>query len=641
MNAMWTSAPAARAARWAALALLTANWFGLPSAAAAQTGGPSLVVNSCDSSAYPQITCIVTPLNTAGVPLQELNASAFEVIDGATAARDVRVEPVENSTPRTSYMLIADFGTSAGSPAIGPLKDAARGILGALEANDRVALIGITGRVEVDGTKIDPAKESGFVDAASNRNDIINIITRLNAVRGTPLYDAVCKGLLLTARENFPGNRALIVMSDGRDATSTVCKVDDPITRAVRDRIPVFTIGIGTRMDEGYLKRLALQTDGSYQNANDSAAVTPAFRRIQALLKTQYRIAFTAATEADNKPHPVTLRLNHPSGRATERAEYTALFPIAPTLDLVIRSGSGDVDLNRVPASAEIRVEPSIRARQLARVEYVLNGQVTVVDALPFAFSFRADLLVRDRPNELVVRAVGDPANPQSITSKTVTFSVEPAPTPTPTPDTGIAAVVSRNPALLAVAGVGVLALLGLIVVLATRGSRRHAAPAASISPIDMTSVNVPTMVTGFGSDDRTHMVGADAGDSKTMVFGMEGAAGTDAPKTMVFRPGLAVLEVTSGSTAGQRVQLGVPGEDVVQVGRKYEGNTCQVQLDSPFVSRKHAKLYAEGGTLYVVDLDSSSGTKVNGERVSKPTALKVGDAVEFADVRAEIRPLS
>lgn len=640
MNRMSTGAAPARAARWAAGMLLAAGWLGLPPAAAAQTGGPTLVVNSCDSAAYPQVTCIVTPLNTAGVPLQDLSPSAFEVIDGATAARDVKVEQIENGAARTSYMLVVDFGTSAGSPAIAALKDAARGILTAVEANDRVALIGITGPIEVDGEKVNPAKESGFVNALSNRNDIINIITRLNAVRGTPLYDAVCKGLLLTARENLPGNRALIVLSDGRDATSAVCKADDPITRAVRDRIPVFTIGVGTRVDEGYLKRLALQTDGGYQNANDNAAVTPAFRKIQSVLKTQYRVSFTAAAEADNKPHAITLRLNHPSGRATERGEYTALFPIAPTLDLVVRSDGADLDLGRVPAGAEIRVEPSIRARQLARVEYVLNGQVTVVDALPFAFSFRADQLVRDRPNELVVRAVGDPANPQSITSKTVTLSLLPEPTPTPTPDTGIAAVVARNPALLAAAGVGVLALLGLAVVLATRGARRRVAPISPVAPIDMTSVNVPTMVTGFG-DDRTHMVGADAGDSKTMVFGVEGAAGADAPKTMVFRPGIAVLEITSGATAGQRLQLGVPGEDIVQVGRKYEGNTCQVQLDSPFVSRKHAKVYAESGTLYVVDLDSSSGTKVNGERVSRPTALKVGDVIEFADIRAEIKPLS
>jgi pSer/pThr/pTyr-binding forkhead associated (FHA) protein len=43
---------------------------------------------------------------------------------------------------------------------------------------------------------------------------------------------------------------------------------------------------------------------------------------------------------------------------------------------------------------------------------------------------------------------------------------------------------------------------------------------------------------------------------------------------------------------------------------------TCDVPLDDPTVSRRHAALRQRGGELFVADLGSQNGTFVNGERI-------------------------
>lgn len=65
-------------------------------------------------------------------------------------------------------------------------------------------------------------------------------------------------------------------------------------------------------------------------------------------------------------------------------------------------------------------------------------------------------------------------------------------------------------------------------------------------------------------------------------------------------------------------------------VGRAKEAD---IELPSKKVSRKHAKLAwsDEARAWLLEDLGSSNGTRLSGERVSKPTALSDGDIIEIA----------
>jgi hypothetical protein len=64
--------------------------------------------------------------------------------------------------------------------------------------------------------------------------------------------------------------------------------------------------------------------------------------------------------------------------------------------------------------------------------------------------------------------------------------------------------------------------------------------------------------------------------------------------------------------------------ERTVVMGRSRE---CDVRVEDPNVSRRHAELRQEGATYWLVDLDSTNGTELNGKRVSR-AKLADGDRI-------------
>ncbi|MEO8360273.1 MAG: FHA domain-containing protein [Vicinamibacteria bacterium] len=68
-------------------------------------------------------------------------------------------------------------------------------------------------------------------------------------------------------------------------------------------------------------------------------------------------------------------------------------------------------------------------------------------------------------------------------------------------------------------------------------------------------------------------------------------------------------------------------GEISLVVGRDPK---CGIFMDTPLMSREHARIDFKDGGHVVTDLDSTNFTKVNGERVTEKP-LKQGDEVRFS----------
>ena len=81
----------------------------------------------------------------------------------------------------------------------------------------------------------------------------------------------------------------------------------------------------------------------------------------------------------------------------------------------------------------------------------------------------------------------------------------------------------------------------------------------------------------------------------------------------------------------GRRLPL-KPGENIL--GRDDEG----IQIDSPAVSRRHARIRISGTEAVIEDLGSKNGTFVSGERVSTPVQLKDGDEIRIGSVVSRFR---
>lgn len=60
--------------------------------------------------------------------------------------------------------------------------------------------------------------------------------------------------------------------------------------------------------------------------------------------------------------------------------------------------------------------------------------------------------------------------------------------------------------------------------------------------------------------------------------------------------------------------------------------------IDSPRVSRRHARIVVSAGQATIEDLHSKNGTSVSGRRIDRPTLLASGDQIELGPVRMTFR---
>jgi pSer/pThr/pTyr-binding forkhead associated (FHA) protein len=74
---------------------------------------------------------------------------------------------------------------------------------------------------------------------------------------------------------------------------------------------------------------------------------------------------------------------------------------------------------------------------------------------------------------------------------------------------------------------------------------------------------------------------------------------------------------------------------DEITVGRK-EGNT--IRLTERNVSRRHARITRQNSALYIEDLLSYNGIKVNGDRIQGKVAVGDGDRVQIGDYQLSIK---
>jgi pSer/pThr/pTyr-binding forkhead associated (FHA) protein len=101
---------------------------------------------------------------------------------------------------------------------------------------------------------------------------------------------------------------------------------------------------------------------------------------------------------------------------------------------------------------------------------------------------------------------------------------------------------------------------------------------------------------------------------------GSEQNAASQYGSLVVVNPG------QSGLQPGKRFPLG----PVNTIGRTMEND---IPLNDNFLSSEHALLQWDGQTWLIEDLESTNGTRLNGQEVDQPTALDYGDTIQVGHV--------
>jgi VWFA-related protein len=294
---------------------------------AAQAQQPSLSVylETVDTTAYPQVIVRLNAWGADGLPLAGLQAADFTLQEDGGAPFHPLSAVADSHAPLHVALVIDVSGSMAGQPLVDAKAAAAR-FLDRLAPGDYAALVAFSDTVDPDPAVLDPARE---LDFTSDRTPLYDRIEALQAGGETHLYNAAAKAVNLF--QDIPaGHRAILLLSDGRNEPTNVGDPAQAIQLAQEAHIPIFVIGLGSAIDEPYLRRLAGDSGGLYRGAPSSAELADLFADMAALLKTQYVLTFESQLPADGNSHTLSLALNAQGAVASAEATLGPL-PLAPT----------------------------------------------------------------------------------------------------------------------------------------------------------------------------------------------------------------------------------------------------------------------------------------------------------------------
>ena len=253
-------------------------------------------ITEIDDSQCPAIQATVTVADANRAAIAGLDASNFSVYEDNKLRTPIRVE---TNTAMVHVGLALDYSNSMkrDPKTIPDMEEAAKAFVDLLDVNAP----NHWGQVLKFANGLEIAQK--FTDDKSALRDAIDRDTELDG-GATWLYDAIYQAVSDAAGQ--PRSKAVIVMTDGKDTKSPPGRsATEVIRHAQAEGVPVFTIGLGSEVDEAVLSTIATQTAGVYYYAPDSNDLREIYWKIAGALKNEYVVTYeTAVCQSEDTGYP-------------------------------------------------------------------------------------------------------------------------------------------------------------------------------------------------------------------------------------------------------------------------------------------------------------------------------------------------
>jgi Ca-activated chloride channel family protein len=230
-------------------------------------------------------------------PVEGLEATDFRVSEDGVPQEIVRFERVRDLPIKAGVLL--DISASMTESLPQAQAAALAFFTETIGPKDRAALITFNDRPQL------------VVKLTNQLLELGGGLAGLKAERGTALYDSIVFGLYYF--NGLSGQRALIVLSDGKDEVSRF-DFDDTLDFARRAGVTLYTIGLSLesadREAKKALERLAEETGGRSWFIEDASELSPVYQAIEEELRSQYLLVYQSTnTKTDNKFRNVELKV--------------------------------------------------------------------------------------------------------------------------------------------------------------------------------------------------------------------------------------------------------------------------------------------------------------------------------------------
>lgn len=544
-------------------------------------------------------------------PVPGLGAENFKVLEDG---RPAVISSVAKTTDPMAVVLAIDTSGSmlardkSGETSMAAAKRAAIQFISRLGEQDRVALYSFN---------TEPILCFDFSSDRKAAVDAVNALkARVNAA--TCLYDTAFEAVKKSA-EIPRGRRAIVLLTDGKDEKGggpcSTYHVNDVIDAATTKtiRVPIYTIGVGPKVDPKDLDRIASFTGGISLLAATLEELDGFYRQIADQLKNQYLVRYR--TQSPSGEHSLVIKaLREDRIVQDEKRFWAPPLPVLPPPSVhIVHPGPGDALKDAVTVKIKVVPEKTVASVRYY-VDAVLKAEFTgepfdtfgwnVAELAPGGHVLRVEAVdVKGQSGSAeITHLVAAPLPPKPESKPPPSVAVPISPTPQP-PERGSASWIFTI--LLPILVATGLLLWWLF------GTRRKKADLRRVSQIEALSLETP----GAECEDE---------DATIFVTGAETAEKTQLSGEI--RPPIASLTVVQSDKLPSDQQYDIGG--TVSIGR---GTGNNINIPDKSVSRKHAEIYLDGRMYYIRDLGSKYGVKVNGDSIPPGrTGLKDGDRIQL-----------
>jgi len=530
-------------------------------------------------------------------PILGLSSANFEVLEDG---RKITIGEVSTATDPMAVVLAIDTSGSmqaidkSGQTSMTAAKKAAVSFISMLAQDDRIALFSFNN---------EPMLQMEF---SENHQAVINAVSSLAAKpkAATCLYDTAVEAVKKAA-EIPRGRRAIILLTDGKDEKAgRACSmhtandvIDVATTKSIR--VPIYTIGVGPKVDARELARIASFTGGRNLLASSPADLKGLYQTIADQLKNQYLINYI--TRSPSGEHTLVLKVRHEGARGQDEKRFWS--PPPPASQPLIISFIGPAAA--APVKGTVKVTTDIKPEgAIAKVRYYVNaGLKKEFTAAPFN-TFHWD--TAGLPGGLHILRVEAIDLKGRTGSAEMTLKVEgplikPAPS-LPLPVTATAEGQAAQPVS--------VWIVGVVLLLALSGGG----------------------VWWFFIRKKQAAVNEGDPDAKMLFDELHAEDIEDETILMPddqIQPEVppASLSVVKSACFESGKRFDVSG--VTLIGRSQDNHIC---IPDKSVSRKHGEIFFENGEFYIRDLGSKNGIRVDGKRVlAEATILGNGAKIQLA----------
>jgi Ca-activated chloride channel homolog len=291
------------------------------------------------------ITVPAVVMDRNGRHIANLRKEDFRVFEDGVEQNVSYFASVEK--PFTVALMLDVSGST--QTQLSQIREAANIFVSRLRPNDRMMAITFDGQIHV-------LTEAADISAIRSTKLHIPPVTD-----GTVLYDAV--DFALKRMSQIPGRKAIVLMTDGVDQSSTA-SLKSTLNAIAEQDVLIYTVQYNTlpqlperlsmiknekarrkvqerlmkeyAVSEPYLRALADKTGGRFYRADDLRDVGPAFEAITAELGVQYSLGYyPKRNSAGGDERGIKVRVRYPNLVVRARDSYT----IAPT---IARQDSGN-----------------------------------------------------------------------------------------------------------------------------------------------------------------------------------------------------------------------------------------------------------------------------------------------------------